>query len=100
MGWRFGTNGTDGTNGRAGALDEHAIDLFDFNDGGHSVRLAPMKLESAGSSGQPPPSSEVSLPGGHRRRWFRLFAVSLPVLVLVIVEICLRMAGYGYATSF
>lgn len=38
---------------------------------------------------------------GHRRFWFRLSAlVGVPLLVLLVVEIVLRLAGYGYSTSF
>jgi len=36
-----------------------------------------------------------------RRLWlFRLTAVSLPLLGLLLLEICLRIGGYGHATSF
>ncbi len=35
-----------------------------------------------------------------RRRWFRLAAALVPVLGLVLLELVLRLAGYGYPTAF
>jgi tetratricopeptide (TPR) repeat protein len=35
-----------------------------------------------------------------RRRWFRLAALLLPLVLLLLVEVGLRFAGYGYATAF
>lgn len=32
--------------------------------------------------------------------WFRLFALALPLLVIAAAELVLRIAGYGYPTSF
>lgn len=48
---------------------------------------------------RPKPVGKQPLSPG--RLWlFRLAALSLPVLLLAVVEIALRLAGYGYATSF
>ena len=35
-----------------------------------------------------------------RRRWFRIAALLAPLLLLLLIELGLRLAGYGYATSF
>jgi len=35
-----------------------------------------------------------------RKRWFRLIAVTAPLLGLVLLELILRAVGYGYPTSF
>ncbi|HKQ36572.1 MAG TPA: tetratricopeptide repeat protein [Verrucomicrobiae bacterium] len=35
-----------------------------------------------------------------RRRWFRLAALLLPVVLLLVLEMALRVIGYGYSTSF
>ena len=35
-----------------------------------------------------------------RKRWFRLIAVAVPVVGLVMLEFVLRAVGYGYPTSF
>ncbi len=37
---------------------------------------------------------------GNRRRWFRLVALALPVLFLLLLEVALRLVGYGYPTGF
>ncbi|MGA2864074.1 MAG: tetratricopeptide repeat protein [Verrucomicrobiota bacterium] len=37
---------------------------------------------------------------GPRRRWFRLGAALLPLLLLGLLELGLRLAGWGYPTSF
>jgi len=58
-----------------------------------------MKLESAGSSGQPSAPAGLPVSTG-RRLCFRAFALSLPALLLALLEISLRLAGYGYPTSF
>jgi len=36
----------------------------------------------------------------HRRLWFRVFAATLPLLLVCGLEAGLRIAGYGYPTSF
>ena len=36
----------------------------------------------------------------NRRRWFRLAALLLPVVLILLLELVLRLAGYGYPTSF
>jgi tetratricopeptide (TPR) repeat protein len=33
-------------------------------------------------------------------RWFRIIMVTLPVLGLALIEVLLRLAGYGYPTSY
>lgn len=46
-----------------------------------------------------PAHSEAMLPPA--RKWlFRIVALLLPVLVLALVEVALRLLGYGYPTSF
>ncbi len=35
-----------------------------------------------------------------RRRWFRLAAILCPLAGLLLLELALRLAGYGYATKF
>ncbi len=35
-----------------------------------------------------------------RRRWFRLVAVASPLLILALLEIGLRVVGYGFPTAF
>ena len=35
-----------------------------------------------------------------RRRWFRLAALLLPLVLLLLAELGLRLAGYGYPTHF
>jgi tetratricopeptide (TPR) repeat protein len=35
-----------------------------------------------------------------KRRWFRLAALLLPILLLLLFEVGLRIAGYGYPTKF
>lgn len=37
---------------------------------------------------------------GLRRVWFRAFALAMPLVVLALLEAALRLAGYGYPTSF
>ena len=59
-----------------------------------------MKLEQVGPHGHEPAAGKSPLPGNRRRRWFRLLAVCSPVALLAVGEIVLRLAGYGYATSF
>ncbi len=57
----------------------------------HSKRI---RLGSAGSSA-------AKLPLTGRRKWlFRLLALSLPFFALVLVEVGLRVGGYGYDTAF
>ena len=53
---------------------------------------APARAASVtdGSSPRPP---------AQRRRWFRLAALALPLVILVLAELGLRLAGYGYPTS-
>ena len=47
-----------------------------------------------------PPAAGRS-PGVQRRgRWFRLGALILPLVLLALVELGLRLAGYGYPTAF
>jgi len=36
----------------------------------------------------------------NRRRWFRLAALLLPVVLVLLLELVLRLIGYGYPTSF
>ena len=36
----------------------------------------------------------------NRKRWFRLIAVTVPLIGLVLLEFFLRAVGYGYPTSF
>jgi hypothetical protein len=51
----------------------------------------------------PPASAPAVTPalGADRRRLFRLIAaVVLPIVLLAALEISLRLAGYGYPTSF
>jgi len=36
----------------------------------------------------------------NRRRWFRLAALLLPVVLILLLELALRLIGYGYPTSF
>ncbi|MEY2466035.1 MAG: hypothetical protein QOD03_556, partial [Verrucomicrobiota bacterium] len=46
-------------------------------------------------------ASQRSAPLSRGRKWlFRLLAVLLPVILLGLVELILRVAGYGYSTSF
>src|SRR5207249_10150665 len=35
-----------------------------------------------------------------RRRWFRLIAIAVPLLNLALLEVLLRVVGYGYSTDF
>ena len=53
---------------------------------------------------QNPPSAPAPVaapPLTRRRLWlFRIAALLLPVLLLGLVEVALRISGYGYATSF
>lgn len=50
---------------------------------------------------KPASSSKPARPLSPRRLWlFRIVALLLPVLLLGLVEVCLRLAGYGYDTSF
>ncbi|HMP83011.1 MAG TPA: hypothetical protein PKA41_09960, partial [Verrucomicrobiota bacterium] len=45
----------------------------------------------------PAPARELS----RGRLWlFRVMAISLPVLLLVLLEVALRIGGYGYETGF
>ena len=51
----------------------------------------------------PPPPTQLPLPApSHRRQWlFRLIAaVLLPLLLVLLLECVLRLAGYGYPTGF
>jgi len=44
------------------------------------------------------PAAATLTPG---RRWlFRLLAMLLPVSAVLVIELCLRLAGYGYSTAF
>ena len=36
----------------------------------------------------------------NRRRWFRLAALLLPVVLILLLELVLRLVGYGYPTCF
>ncbi len=56
-------------------------------------------LPKSSPGGLPPdPGSEPDI---SRRRWvFRLGAILLPFLLLVVLELALRLAGYGCSTSF
>lgn len=36
----------------------------------------------------------------NRRRWFRLAALLLPVALILLLELVLRLIGYGYPTNF
>ena len=38
--------------------------------------------------------------GPNRRRWFRLIAIGLPILVSLLAEGLLRLAGFGYSSKF
>jgi hypothetical protein len=35
-----------------------------------------------------------------RRRWFRLAALLLPLIIVLLIEGALRLFGYGYPVSF
>ena len=61
-------------------------------------RIKSKQTSSAKSEQVPvPPTSSLSA----RRRWiFRLLALLIPLLVLGMVELGLRLAGYGYPTDF
>ncbi len=48
----------------------------------------------------PPASAEPASTSKIRRWGFRILALLSPVLLLGLGELCLRLAGYGYATSF
>lgn len=58
-----------------------------------------MKPEPAESAGQPSATARLRVSGA-RRLCFRALALSLPILALGLLEISLRLAGYGYPTSF
>ena len=53
-----------------------------------------------------PPARSSSAPGfaaratRRRRVWFRLIAIAVPLANLVLLEIILRLSGYGYSSSF
>jgi tetratricopeptide (TPR) repeat protein len=47
-------------------------------------------------SGAPTPVPASST----RRRWFRVVALLIPLLLLLLIEFVLRLAGYGYPTEF
>ena len=50
---------------------------------------------------QPATPREPARPLPARRLWlFRLVALSLPFLAVALLEVCLRLAGYGYETAF
>jgi tetratricopeptide (TPR) repeat protein len=46
------------------------------------------------------PSAEQMPAPQSRRRWFRVLALLSPILLLGLAELGLRVAGYGWATSF
>lgn len=61
------------------------------------------KLSSRRKSGEatPKPQRLAEAPiSPARRRWFRLAALAAPLLLLGFLELGLRLAGYGYPTSF
>ncbi|HEV2210193.1 MAG TPA: tetratricopeptide repeat protein [Verrucomicrobiae bacterium] len=55
------------------------------------------KQNSHARNERAPEASPV--PGSHRR-WFRLVALISPLLLLALLEFGLRLAGYGFPTSF
>ena len=57
----------------------------------------PRSAESARGTGS---SVTAPQPAARRKLWFRAIAISVPLLNLVLFEIILRVAGYGYPTSF
>ncbi len=62
--------------------------------------MSEMKLEPAGTSGQQQPARQSFPASAHRRRWFRLVALGLPIILLLVLELILHIVGYGYPTSF
>ena len=60
------------------------------------------KVRAAVGVPVPPPGAPKhdSAASGHRRWFLRLFAMLLPVLALGLVELTLRLAGYGHPTAF
>ena len=65
-------------------------------------RTQSQRLPSAGKLPQQKgtSSSIERMPGPRRRGWFRALALLSSILVLGLVELGLRLVGYGYATSF
>src|SRR5271166_2342651 len=65
-----------------------------------------MKPERVDSTSQETPAGMASDTAGTRRGystgrfWFRLLALVSPLVVLFLLEAVLRLAGYGYPTSF
>ena len=56
-----------------------------------------LEVGTKGSNQTPPTPG----PPSHPRKWLlRAFAALVPVLALAVVELALRLGGYGYSTSF
>lgn len=63
-----------------------------------SRKTSPPPIEARAASGT---SQASPPPAAHRRRWwFPLAAVLLIPLLVVLAELALRLAGYGYATDY
>jgi tetratricopeptide (TPR) repeat protein len=74
--------------------------IFAFAD--RIVQLKAKKPTPARPADSAPAASPIALrkpPAGHKF-WFRLTAIAVPLLGLVLLEILLRLAGYGYPTMF
>jgi tetratricopeptide (TPR) repeat protein len=74
-----------------------------FNCAQSFAKLEPMTFEQPASSNQgresDTPTTEPDKTS-RRRLWFRVVAVLLPLVLLGATEAGLRVAGYGYPTSF
>jgi tetratricopeptide (TPR) repeat protein len=46
------------------------------------------------------PSTESTAQSRQRRKWFRIFALLVPIGFLVLLELILRAVGFGYPTEF
>jgi tetratricopeptide (TPR) repeat protein len=61
---------------------------------GHAKPAPDGQREAKAADGLAPP------PSGTRRWGFRLAALALPLLLLLVLEVLLRLFGFGYPTSF
>jgi hypothetical protein len=72
--------------------------LFDYKNKVKHKRNKAGRNFSAKSEKAP---AAATAPISSRRRWFfRFFALVIPLLVLGLVELTLRLAGYGHPTAF
>jgi len=66
-------------------------------------RTRPQRFPGAGEAISPNGlscSTDSMSAGGRQRWWFRILALFSPLLLLLMAEAGLRLAGYGYPTSF